>query len=124
MKKIAVVIIDTEKDAHGEYIPCIVKENEKGYFLTSWSWGTDRTIAEKIAEQYNKNLGISKEEAMELVLKSMSPRHELGNTKPNDVLIIDEGHQTFKKHSDDTLQAEMQDIIMHSRKRQLFPGRN
>jgi hypothetical protein len=72
MEKMAVLIIESEKDQHGEYIPCIVKENEKGYFLTSWKWGNDKTIAEKLADDYNTRLGISKEEVTDLVLKSMS----------------------------------------------------
>lgn len=65
------VILETEKDEHDEYIPCIVKEGETGYFLTSWSWGKDIELARKIADQRNAEMGISKEEAYTLTLESM-----------------------------------------------------
>lgn len=72
--KMAMVIIEMEKDDHGGYIPCIVKEGEKGYFPTTWKYGDNIETAKKLADDYNTKLGISKEEAMMLVLQSMSPR--------------------------------------------------
>lgn len=70
-QKIAVIILETEKDQRGEYIPCIVKEGEQGYYLTDWKWGKDKTIAEKLADDYNTKLGLSKKEVMQLTLESM-----------------------------------------------------
>jgi hypothetical protein len=70
-KKITVIIVETEKDTHGEYIPCVVKEGESGYYITTWKWGTDKKLAEKLADDYNKRLGLSKEEVMQLTLESM-----------------------------------------------------
>lgn len=70
-KKIALIIVETEKDSHGEYIPCIVKEGESGYYITTWKWGTDKDLAEKLADDYNKRLGLSKEEVVQLTLESM-----------------------------------------------------
>jgi len=75
-KRYAVVIIDTEKDSHGEYIPCIVKEGKSGYYPTTWKWGTDIDVAKKLADDYNEKLGISKEDAMQLTLKSMRVRRD------------------------------------------------
>lgn len=76
MTKMAVIIIDTEKTERGEYIPCVIKEGESGYFLTDWKWGKDRDIARKLADDYNTKLGIKREEAMQMTLESMRPRHE------------------------------------------------
>ena len=73
-EKFTVIIIDTQKDKHGNFVPCIVKENEKGYFITDWQWGQNRAIAQKIADDYNTRLGLSKKQVIELTLQSMSPR--------------------------------------------------
>jgi hypothetical protein len=70
-QKMAVIIVDTEKDRHGEYIPCIVKKSERGFFPTSWRWGTDKEKAQKLADDYNAKLGINRTEAMQLTLESM-----------------------------------------------------
>lgn len=69
-KKICVVILEV-KDKRGNYVPCIVKENETGYFLTDWQWGKDKELAQKLADEYNEKLGVSKKEVIELTLKSM-----------------------------------------------------
>lgn len=76
IKKIAYIIIDDQKNEKGEYIPCVVKEGVPGFFITDWGWGHDKQTAEKIAEEYNKKMGISKEAAITLTLKSMRCRHE------------------------------------------------
>ncbi len=70
-KRIAVIIIDTEKNTHGEFIPCVVKEGESGYYITTWKWGTDKDLAERLASDYNRRLGLSKMEVLELTLESM-----------------------------------------------------
>jgi len=68
--RIAYTIVETERTDDGHYIPCIVKEGETGYWRTTWRWGKDKAIAEKIAEERNEKMGISKEDAMRLVLQS------------------------------------------------------
>lgn len=55
----------------GQYIPCIAKENESGYYKTDWAWGSNLEEAEKLAAQKNASLGISEKEAMKIVLSSM-----------------------------------------------------
>lgn len=74
--KLAVIIVESEKDWRGNFIPCIVKENETGYFHTSWQWGTDQAIAQKLADEYNQKMGISRTEAMTITLKSMRVEHD------------------------------------------------
>ncbi|VVB60566.1 Uncharacterised protein [uncultured archaeon] len=72
-KKMALIIVDIEKE-NGEYVACIVKEGEKGYFTTDWRWGTDRQKAQKQADEYNAKMGITKKEAMRLTFQSMEPK--------------------------------------------------
>jgi len=69
--KMAIIILEEEKDRKGRYIPCIVKEGEKGYYPTTWQWGLDKAIAQKLADDYNQRLGLTKEQAEQLVLQSM-----------------------------------------------------
>ncbi len=76
MKKQAVIIVVSETDKKGNFIPCIVKENETGYFPTSWQFGNDLDIAQKLADDYNSKMGMSKKKAMLLTLKSMRVQHD------------------------------------------------
>ena len=64
-------IIQTCMTPGGEFIPCIVREGMTGYCPTDWAWGKDLTIAEKLAQDRNDRMGISKKEAMGIVLRSM-----------------------------------------------------
>ena len=72
-KKHAIVILETVQDNDGNYIPCIVKEDETGYYTTDWEWGTDLKEANELAKEYNAKLGLTQEEACNLVLQSMRP---------------------------------------------------
>ena len=54
-----------------EFIPCVVIEGEKGYRLLDWHWGNDFEIAQKIADDYNAKLEITKEEVQKLTFDSM-----------------------------------------------------
>ena len=67
----AYFILEPIKNKDGEYIPCIATEGEKGYHMTDWHWGTDLDHAEDCCDDKNKLLGITKEEAMKIVLSSM-----------------------------------------------------
>ena len=79
MGKIAVFITDSSKDEEHRYIPCVATEGEKGYrplsgrgeFSAPWYWGTDREIAQKCADDYNKKLGLTDKEAMMIIIQSM-----------------------------------------------------
>lgn len=70
-KKLAYIILETEKNEQGEYIPCIVKEGESGYYRTDWTWGKDQLIAQEIADDRNNRMGLSPTDVMQLTLESM-----------------------------------------------------
>lgn len=71
----AIVILETVKDDMGNYIPCIAKAGETGYYTTDWKWGTDLKEANALADDYNAKLGLTKEEAYTLILQSMRLAH-------------------------------------------------
>jgi len=73
---ICITILETEMAENGEYIPCIVKKGEGGYWKTNWSWGTDLELARKCAKKYNTKLGITEEQEFEMVLESMRIQNE------------------------------------------------
>ena len=72
-KKHAIVILETCKDDIGNFIPCIVKEDETGYYTTDWKWGSDLKEANEFAKDYNAKFGLTQDEACSLVLQSMRP---------------------------------------------------
>lgn len=71
MIKCVYFIQETATDKNGEYIPCIARQGETGYYLTDWHWGKDRAAAEWCCDEKNAALGISKREAIIIVLQSM-----------------------------------------------------
>jgi len=64
-------IMETERDQDGNFIPCIAKEGELGFYRTNWQWGKDKKLAQECADDMNKKMGISKKEAMIIQLRSM-----------------------------------------------------
>jgi hypothetical protein len=80
MVRKGIIIVESEKEEVSyqtkttmEYTPCMVVEGESGYNVIDWHWGEDREIAEKLAEDYNKKLGITQEEVEDLKFHSMFP---------------------------------------------------
>ncbi len=71
MERLAIIIVDDQKTPRGEFIPCIVREGERGFYTTNWVWGKDREKAQQIADECNLRAGITKEVAMQLTLESM-----------------------------------------------------
>ena len=67
----AYMILETVRDKNGEFIVCIAKEGEKGYYRTDWHWGTDLKLAEACAEEKNAMLGLTKEDAINIILSTM-----------------------------------------------------
>ena len=55
----------------GEFIACLAKEGETGYYKTDWIWGKDFAIAQEAADKRNEVIGISKREAAKIVLSTM-----------------------------------------------------
>lgn len=55
----------------GQYVPCIAVEGERGYHRTDWQWGHDYEQAEKWCEERNMHMGITPQEALDIVLGTM-----------------------------------------------------
>lgn len=70
-KRTAYMLLETERTAAGEYIPCIAVEGERGYHRTDWTWGKDLKIAQECADKKNAMLGLSKEDALKIVFSTM-----------------------------------------------------
>lgn len=64
-------IQETVKDKDGQYIPCIAVEGETGYHLTDWKWGSNKTVAQSIADDKNAIMGTDVKEAMIIQLSTM-----------------------------------------------------
>ena len=67
----AYFIQDTVLDTDGGFIPCIAVRGEQGFHKTDWNWGTDREIAEQIAEEKNAAMGVSPKDAIMIVMSTM-----------------------------------------------------
>lgn len=59
------------RDKDNGYIPCIAVEGESGYYKTDWNWGSDLKVANEIADEKNRAMGIEPREAMLIVLGTM-----------------------------------------------------
>lgn len=55
----------------GGFIPCIAEEGTSGYWKTDWNWGSDRAVAEQIADEKNAAMGLTPEDVWDVVLSSM-----------------------------------------------------
>ena len=64
-------ILETEYDPERGYIPCIAKEGEKGYYRTDWYWGHDLERAHQLCDERNQMMGIDRQEAMRIQLRTM-----------------------------------------------------
>lgn len=49
--------------------PIIIKEGEKGYYRTNWSW--IKEYAREALDSCNTRLGITKEESYKMMIRSM-----------------------------------------------------
>lgn len=68
----AFFVLQSITDENGEFIACIAREGEKGYFKTDWLWGKDFAIAEECAKGRNTIRNISEDEAAQIVAITMS----------------------------------------------------
>lgn len=82
----------------GNYIPCIVKEGETGYYPTDWKWGTNLKDAKTLADNYNEKLGLTKEESYSLVLQSMKTQENEYDPDAIDICIM--CHKNFAPGED------------------------
>jgi len=69
--RMAYFLLETERDKNGNFIPCIAKEYERGYYRTSWTYGKDRDLAEATIQTLNMRMGISEQEAARIVASTM-----------------------------------------------------
>lgn len=77
-------ILETEYDKDGGYIPVMVTENEPGYnamrgqgeLAQPWYWGHDLDVAKRLAAEANADLGISPDDALEIVASSMAAQND------------------------------------------------
>lgn len=70
-KRKAYFVNEAIRNEHGELVVCIAIENEPGYFRTDIYYGTDMALAEQCVDQINKKIGLTPEEAGDIVLSSM-----------------------------------------------------
>lgn len=73
-KRLAVFVQETDKATDGQFIPCIAVEGERGYYRTNWAWGTDKSQADRLADEYNARLGLDPQEAMKIILSTLRGR--------------------------------------------------
>ncbi len=73
-QRICYAIPETVINEKGEYIPCIVKEGESGYFKTDWSWGKDLKLAQQCADEKNKALEHTPEDVA-IIIASSFPKN-------------------------------------------------
>lgn len=73
-------LVRDEKDRG--YLVCIAVEGESGFYRTDWNWGSDLAIAERLADEANERMGISKREAMLIQLGTMFAA--VGSLPPRD----------------------------------------
>jgi len=78
-KRYAFTLVEEQRAQSGGYIPCIAIEGETGYypmsgqgeFAAPWDWGKDRELAQKLCDERNEKMGLSKKEAWELIAGTM-----------------------------------------------------
>lgn len=83
-KRMAAFILATERDEDGRFRVAFATEGERGYRPTGnwpytaglgqvmpWFWGPTLEDAQRTAEDYNERRGISKEEALKIIVASM-----------------------------------------------------
>lgn len=70
--RICYFVMETQTNEKGEYRALIANDNDKGkYNLTDWYWGKDFKEAQRIADEKNLAMGITKQEATIIQLRSM-----------------------------------------------------
>ena len=71
MSDLCLFILETVKADDGQFIPCIAKRGEKGFYRSDWKWGTDLEQARRLANEYNAKLGMTPREAALLQASTM-----------------------------------------------------
>lgn len=70
VKRVCYYIAESGIKEDGIY-PAVVREDEWGYNLTDWNWGTNREDAENICQRLNTRLGLSQDDVFAIIDSSM-----------------------------------------------------
>lgn len=71
MEDFAYFINEFERDEEGNYIPCIAKKGEKGFYKTDWNYGKDLEVAREAVDELNERIGLDKKAAFEIVCSTI-----------------------------------------------------
>lgn len=69
--RLVYLIMETETTEDGQFIPCIAKEGEKGFYRTDWAWGKDKEQAQRLCDERNQEMGIDRREAAKIQFRTM-----------------------------------------------------
>ena len=91
-KRSAYTVLQTETAEDGGYLACLVIENEPGYYSTACNWGADLDTALETARQRNESMGISPQEAAEILDSSgrAAARRSRFVWEPDDIVILND----------------------------------
>ena len=70
-KVVVTFIQETVKAEDGGYIPCFAVKGETGFYRSDWNWGADKEIAQKLCDERNEVMGLTKKEAMLIQISTM-----------------------------------------------------
>jgi hypothetical protein len=70
-QRLAYFVLEGLVDRLGNYIPCIAKEGERGYYLTDWNYGNSFDRAVTDIDKLNKRLGLLQEDVDTIIASTM-----------------------------------------------------
>ena len=71
-KRYCYFIFESMKDEQGNYRPGIAVDGEPGYYVTDYDYGTDFMFAQMGVDKANEKIGVSVDDAMDIVATSMA----------------------------------------------------
>lgn len=87
-RKCVVILDDLYVEGKG-YVPTVVTEGEAGHsplvgsgeLSEPWYWGNDKATAEKIADDFNTRLGVTRDDVTEIVISSIGAQNRQEQAK-------------------------------------------
>ena len=70
--RVVLYLDETMTDSHGDYSPVLVTENEPGYTPTTYSFGPDFDLAQRLVAESNAARGYSHGDALLIVASSFA----------------------------------------------------
>lgn len=125
-KKFCYLILESITNDDGEFIPVIIKEGEKGYYPTDWTWGKDYALAKGCARSINKELGLTEDEVNELIAYSMRVDKKQPDELVNIIqdMIDNEQLIIFHEKSSTLFGSEELDVSLNGNAVQIFIHRD